>query len=57
MENSKSKLYELGIIIATSPKGSAKYRKAMKELDRLLEMPSEPKTEGEPYDDSRQTDD
>lgn len=50
--NSKNQLQNLAKILATNPKGSAKYRKALKELDKLLEMPSELESEGESYDDA-----
>lgn len=43
-------LAELAHVMRTGPKGSAAYKKAMKSLDKLLGMPSEPVPEGEPYD-------
>lgn len=39
--SSDKRLKELGEIIRTSPKGSQKYKAAMKELDRILGMPEE----------------
>lgn len=41
MTNSSKRLKELGEIIRTSPKGSKKYKDAMKELDQILGMPGE----------------
>lgn len=35
------RLKELGEIIKTAPKGSKKYKDAMKELDQILGMPGE----------------
>lgn len=39
--SSNKRLKELGVIIGSSPKGSKKYKDAMKELDRILGMPEE----------------
>jgi len=39
--SSSERLKELGEIIKTNPKGSQKYKAAMKELDRILGMPEE----------------
>jgi hypothetical protein len=48
-------LAKLAHIMRTSPKGSAAYKKAMKELDKVLGMPSELSPEGdESYDDGEQ---
>lgn len=39
--SSNKRLKELGVIIGSAPKGSKKYKDAMKELDRILGMPEE----------------
>lgn len=39
--SSSKRLKELAEIMGTAPKGSARYKAAMKELDRILGMPSE----------------
>ena len=41
MASTKSDLDAIAEILKTSPKGSAKYKKAMKDLDSILEMPAE----------------
>jgi hypothetical protein len=43
--SSSKRLKELAAIMESAPKGSAKYKAAMKELDRILGMPSEIKPE------------
>lgn len=48
---SSDKLRELGEILKNSPKGSEKYKKAMKELDKILAMPEELPHEGDQLED------
>lgn len=45
MANSTKLLKKLGEVLKNHPKGSAKYKKAMKDLDAILGIPEEPERE------------
>lgn len=55
MDSNKKKMAKLAEVMKNSPRNSGAFKKAMKELDELLGMPSEPISEGEEYDDERES--